>query len=65
MVMILMTVSISGHPDPPALARDIARRNGFHSLGPLLKYAILTFFFLLKYALSYTTRMIHSLISIS
>merc|ERR1719285_1455499 len=25
-----------GHPDPPALARDIARRNGFHSLGPLL-----------------------------
>jgi len=25
-----------GHPDPPALARDIAKRNGFHSLGPLL-----------------------------
>lgn len=25
-----------GHPDPPSLARDIARRNGFHSLGPLL-----------------------------
>merc|ERR1719234_1760551 len=23
-------------PDPPALARDIAKRNGFHSLGPLL-----------------------------
>jgi len=25
-----------GHPDPSALASDIARRNGFHSLGPLL-----------------------------
>ena len=34
----LTMVFISGHPDPPALARDIAKRNGFHSLGPLLKY---------------------------
>jgi proprotein convertase subtilisin/kexin type 2 len=25
-----------GHADPAALARDIAKRNGFHSLGPLL-----------------------------
>ena len=36
--LILFVVFISGHPDPPALARDIAKRNGFHSLGPLLKY---------------------------
>ena len=36
--VILTMVFISGHPDPPALARDIAKRNGFHSLGPLLKY---------------------------
>jgi len=25
-----------GHPDPSALASNIAKRNGFHSLGPLL-----------------------------
>jgi len=27
---------LHGHNDPPLLARQIAKRNGFHSLGPLL-----------------------------
>ena len=37
-ILMMVFISLSGHPDPPALARDIAKRNGFHSLGPLLKY---------------------------